>query len=339
MQLISKEKTTFELKPESLEDLWVLSQFIVLNDKIYATTQRKIKLGDDKTKTTTKIIVVDLLVKKSAFEHDILRVSGEIQNETEFTAIGQSHTLSFKVNDLIKVEKNNLLKYDEKLIEKTLKSKKNQNLIILLDKDEILAAEFGEYSYRILFSKDNLGSKKYHKLEINEEDEKFKILEEFLKKDYQTIIFSGPGTFKDNLKKYIENKTNLKILTFNWHDVSALSVQKVIKEISQSGILSENQISLESKYVSELLENIDKNSKATYGEKNTFNSIESGSVVKLLLTNKFIDKKRESGNFEVLNNKMKLCEDLNGEIVIINSKNEPGKIIEGLGGIAGILRY
>ena len=339
MQLLSQENSTYELRVDSLEDLWILSQFITPDDKLFASTQRKIKIGNDKTKTATKIIHVELLVQKTSFEHETLRVSGTIQNETEFTAIGQAHTLSFGVNDSIKVLKTNMLNYEKKLLDKALKSKKSLNLLVLLDKDELVCAEFGDFSFRILFSKDNLGSKKYHQQEINDNEEKYLILEEFLKRDYSSIIFAGPGNFKDNLKKYITDKINLTILTLAWHDVSPESVQKVIKEITQSGLLESNQLSVENEFMNTFLKNIDKGEKVSYGEKNTVESINTGAVETLLITTKLIDKKRELEEYKELNETIKTCEQLNGTLVIINSRNEPGKILDGLGGIGAILRY
>ncbi len=134
MNLILKEDNIFEFFIETLDDLWVLSQFIVPDDKLYGKTERKVKIGSETNyKVTKKLIYVELLVKNIKFESNVLRTTGEILNETEFTSVGASHSLSFKIGDKIKIEKKNVLKFEKKLIENAINSKKSLNLLVLLD--------------------------------------------------------------------------------------------------------------------------------------------------------------------------------------------------------------
>lgn len=338
MQILNKENLLFEILPETIDDLWALSRFIDSGDIIYSSTQRKVKIGE-KGKQVTKIIYVELLVKKILFETEVLRVTGEIQNETEFTAIGQSHTFTFKPTDIIKVQKSNLLKFQEEILEKSLKSKHSQNLLIILDKDDLLVSEFSDFSFKVLVNESGLGSKKYHSKEINEEEEKYEIIKPLLDKNYNSVIISGPGNYKEKLKKYLDLKGVKKTITFHWFDVNSSSIQKLIRSIFQSKVLSQNQLSNESDLVSIFLKNVNKGEKYSYGFKNVLESLDMGSIESLLITTKFIDNKKEEGNYDELNSLMKNVESLSAKILILNSKNEPGKIIDGLGGIAAILRY
>lgn len=340
MRLIERAGLNFELMIETLEDLWVLSQFIVPTDKIFATTERKVKIGSgDKAKQVKKIIFVELDVSKTNFESSVLRVSGEICNETEFTAVGQAHSLNFSVNDKIKILKKSVLKFEEKLLDNAINSKKSKNFLVLFDKDELVAVEFSDFNYSILFDKNGLGSKKYHLEELNEEEQKFKILEPFLSRDYSNIIFSGPGIYKEKLAKYIKDKTGQKIIIFGWPDVSNSAVAKCLKEVSKSGVLENSQLSKESESVSKLLLNINSGNKNCYGYNSCVESINSGACETLLISTKLIESSKEDGNYSEINELMRLVEQLNGDLVIVNSKNESGKILDGLGSIACILRY
>ncbi len=339
MQLIERRGLSFELRPTNLEDLWILSQFIAPQDRIGASTQRKVNVGKDKSKQVTKIIFVDLLVSKVQFESNVLRVSGEIQNETEFTAIGQSHTLTFQVGDTLKLNKTQLLKTEEKLLKKALESKEQHNLLVLLDKDDMIAVEFSDFFFTVLFSKNNLGSKKYYKEDMDEYEVKYKLLEELLSRDYSRVILAGPAHFKDELKKKIEEKISVKTLTLGFQEVQSSAVQRAIKEISSSGLVENSQLSEESSVISELLKNIDKGIKSVYSFEDTKKAIDNGSCEKLLVTTKLIEKLREEGNYDELNKMMITVEQLNGDLVIINSENDSGKVLDGLSGIAGILRY
>ena len=336
---LARSKLDFELKPENLEDLWVLSQFIVSGDKIEATTERKVKIGDDRAKQVKKIIRIELNVKKTKFEHNILRITGEILNETEFTSIGQSHTLNFNVSDKVKIKKNSILKFEEKILKRALESKKSLNLLILLDKDELVAAEFGDFSFSILYEKQGLGSKKGNNEEINEEEEKFKILQDTLKRDYSNIIFAGPGNAKESLKKYIDSKLKISIVTFAWSDVSNLSIQKVIRKIHESSILKDSRLAEESQGINELLKRIHKKEKSIYGYDNTVLAVNEGKVEELIISTKLIDQFKEEDKYLELNELMRNTENLNGNLIIADSKNEPGKILDGLGGIAALCRY
>lgn len=339
MQLIERKDLSFELRPENLEDLWILSQILSPNDLVSATTERKVKVGSENNpKQVKKLIRVDLKVNKITFEHEILRVSGEIQNETEFTAVGASHTLSFSIHDPISFSKQELFEYQNKLLTQALDSKKSLNLLVLFDKDELITAEFGQFSYKILFEEQGLGSKKYEGQAINDNEQKYQLLKPFLEREYAHIIFSGPGMFKDGLAKYVKDK-GISVKTHTWQEVSSSAVQKAINDINRLQLVENSQLALEGKYSQELLKNINTGSKAAYGVEETLAAVNEGKVGVLLLTSKFIDDKREGGEYDAINEAMRIVEQMKGELVLIQSDNEPGKIIDGLGGIAAILRY
>ena len=109
MEILKKEKNKFVLKISNLEDLWILTQFVVPENVIYAKDKRKVSIGTDRTKQVIKLIPIHLKVKKTNFENNTLKVLGELQNQTEFTAKNSSHTLNFRVGDIIEIQKQELL--------------------------------------------------------------------------------------------------------------------------------------------------------------------------------------------------------------------------------------
>ena len=340
MQLINKEKNNFELKIETLDDLWVLSQFIVPGDKVSGKTERKIKVGgEDSTKQSRKLIFINLLIDKVDYTENILRVGGKIQNETEHTAIGQHHSFNYQVGDLINIEKQKILHYEEKLLNNSIESKNSFYLLIILDKDDLLVTEFSQHSFNVLFSKNNLGSKKYKHKEINEESEKYELVKDLLNKNYSEIIIAGPGFWKEKFSKYLKDNYNISTVTFSWNDTYYSSIPKIIRNLSESGLLEENQLTYQSQKVSDLLYNINTGNKYTYGENEVSQAGNTGRISSLLITTKFISNKRENQAYQSINELMKTVEELGGEISILDSHYEPGNIIDGLGGIAAILRY
>jgi protein pelota len=339
MQLLERNRNLFKIKPESFDDLWVLSEIIQEGDLVFSKTKRKVKIGNDSSKQVTKLIFVKLLVEKVKFEGEILRVSGMIQNETEYTQIGQFHTLNFEINSIVEFEKNNFPLYLKKLLDRALDKKKGNYLLILIDKDDFIISRFNDFGYSIVSVNSGLGSKKRYNLDEDTVDSKLKLIGSEINKDYSAIVIAGPGFEKERLQKELKDKFGVKSILFNWFDVSSNSVQKVISNLTKSGILKENILSYEKDLVDELLLNISKNEKFAYGEEDVFEKIDLGQVEKLLVSTKFIENKMENGTFKDLNEKMILVENLNGEVFIINSKNEPGKILDGVSGIGGILRY
>jgi stalled ribosome rescue protein Dom34 len=341
MKLIEEEGVNFEFLIETLDDMWVLSQFVDLNDRVFGRAERKVKIGNETNyKVVKKLIFVELLVKQVKFENEVLRVTGEIQNETEFSAVGVSQTLTYNLGDKIKLQKQTVLEYQKKMIDNAIKSKNSYNLVVLLDKDDMVVFEYSSFSYKVLFEKSGLGSKKYKSLEIDENEEKYELIKDILKRDYASIIFAGPSLFKDKLQKYVGDKLGIKILTIKWNEVSSGSISNLIREINESSLVFNSQISHENKYLSKLLENINKGKKYVYGRENTYESVNAGRCEVLLVSTKFIDSLREDSNsYAELNEIMKTAERLNCELVIVDSKNQSGKVLDGLGGIGGVLRY
>ena len=340
MQILNQENKLYELLIENLDDLWIISQIIEQNDEIFGKAERKVKIGSENNyKITRKLIYVELKITNIKFENEILRITGNILNENEFAPINSLQSLSYKPNDKIEFKKNTILNYHKKLLENSINTKKSKNLLIILDKDELIAVDFSPIKYTFLFKKTGLGSKKYTSENINEEQQKFELIKDLLKKNYSHIIFAGPGFFKEKLAKFTKTKLNLKINTIQFYDVNQTSISKLIKEINKSKIISANQISRENDYTQKLLENINKKQKYCYGLENVTQHINQGSIKTLLITTNFIEKAKQENKYEQINQLLILVEKLNAENIIIDSKNESGYIIDGLSGIAGILRY
>jgi len=89
----------------------------------------------------------------------------------------------------------------------------------------------------------------------------------------------------------------------------------------------------------ELLNEINKNNLAVYGFEEVKKAITAGAISKLLITDDFIQQKREEGYYLELDELMKKIDHLQGEINIISSQQESGQKLDGLGGVAALLRY
>ena len=78
---------------------------------------------------------------------------------------------------------------------------------------------------------------------------------------------------------------------------------------------------------------------AAYGLKETKNAAIAGAVKTLLITDSFIQKTRTENKYEEIEEIMKTSDSTKSDIAIISSEHEAGKKLDGLGGIAAILRF
>ena len=84
---------------------------------------------------------------------------------------------------------------------------------------------------------------------------------------------------------------------------------------------------------------ISKNNLASYGLKETKEAALIGAVKTLLITDNLIQQKRIENQYEEIEEIMKTVDNTKGDILVISSEHEAGKKLDGLGGIAAILRF
>ena len=136
---------------------------------------------------------------------------------------------------------------------------------------------------------------------------------------------------KRNLKK--------KIIMATCSSVDKTGINEVLKRPEIKEALKQDRITKEISLVEELLAEISKNNLAVYGLKDTEKAADAGAIKSLLITGSLIQKSREENSYEKIDSIMKITEAAKGAINIISSEHEGGKKLNGLGGIAAILRY
>ncbi|HME87022.1 MAG TPA: mRNA surveillance protein Pelota, partial [Candidatus Nanoarchaeia archaeon] len=66
---------------------------------------------------------------------------------------------------------------------------------------------------------------------------------------------------------------------------------------------------------------------------------DAGAVKQLLITDGYIKKTREEETFNTVEMILKSVDSAKGKIIIISSEHDGGKKLDGIGGIAVLLRY
>jgi len=200
-----------------------------------------------------------------------------------------------------------------------------------------------KYGYQLLTNIKGTVTKKadVKQKETNFYKEILKQLVEYDKRyNLSKIIIASPAFWKEELMKELkdENLKN-KIILATCSSVGENAINEVIKRPETENALKQDRIAHEFRCVEELFVEISKNNLATYGLKDTKDTAISGAVKTLLITDSFIQKKRMENKYESIDNIMKLVDSTKGDILIISSEHEAGKKLDGVGGIAAILRY
>ena len=348
MKLIREEEFSKTYLIEHFDDLWVLSKYIIPKTILCSKTQRKVAInsgGSDKKKQVTKLIYVELLVKKVELSSHTLKILGEILNENEFTKVGAHHSLVYEIGESVEIKEDPLIqrsKYSTNLLENSLKSSKNKCIIVLCDVDSIVISKCSAYSIDILSEKSRLGSKKYFSTSNQKSgiDEMYELLQEFQLKDFETIVFAGPGVYKNNLaNQYKKNNSHQSIHTIDAVDAQISTISTVLKEIVSQGYLSGIYQVESDKKVESFLELMYSShdlhsSKVVYGYQEVVDKSSQGSVYEIILSSQRFDSIQEENSSFMVE-----LERFGIEFFLIDSESKNGKIIDGLGGIVGFLRY
>jgi len=338
-------KGTVELRINDLEDLWYLSHLIDPGDLVRGKTTRKVKLGEGENakvvKKTYTLTVEAETIDFSAAGNE-LRVNGRIKEGPEDLPHDSYHAISLEIGTDFTLTKKNWLEYQKnKLKEAT--EKRSTYLLCLFDREEALFALTKKAGYEILTkikgevpkkSKDDTIKKDFY-------EEIIKILTEYYERfKPENVIVASPAFYKEDLLKRVNNPSlKGKIVLATCSDVEETSLDEVIKRPELAPLLKSSRMRKEKLLVEELLSEINKEGLAVYGFVETKQAIENGAVSKLLLTDEFVSRERTSGNYQELDELMKIVDSSQGEIHIISAEQESGKKLNGLGGMAAILRY
>ncbi len=350
MKILKKDLKHGEvfLEAEDLDDLWYLSQLIDAGDIVRALTQRKIKLSDkDGTSSSAfkKTVMLSITVEKLGFHEytDVLRLSGKVNEAAEDIPAGSYHTLSVEPNTKLTIIKQRWLNYQLERLDEASKDKGSEILICAFDREEAYFAILTKQGYRILAE---LSGEMEKKADTSAQTKDFyseiiKLLEEYsARHNIKSIILASPAFWKEDLLKKIEDKSlRSKITLATCNAVGKSAIAEILKRPEIKNVLKNERNAREIELVERLLEAISKNGAVAYGFNDTKTAAEAGAVQSLLVTTAFISARKGADTFGELNLLMQGVESMSGSVVIINSGNDAGKHLDGLSGIAALLRY
>jgi len=345
MQLITSDfkKGLVKLKVNDKDDLWYLSHLIDQGDIIKGKATRKIKIGEgENAKSVKKTLTASIQAETVELTENSVRINGKVIEETEEVPKGSYQSITLEEASEFTIEKPQWLSYQKQKLQEACE-KKYDYLLCLFDREEVLFALTKKFGYELLAILKGEVKKKAKAVEIKKDfqEEIIKNLEAYNERySPSAIILASPAFYKEDLfKRITATALKKKIVLAICSDISERSLDEVMRRPELAETLKHSRARQEQILVEELLKEINKNDKAAYGWKEVQEAVNGGSVQKLLLSDDFIRKKRAAGKFAEVDQCMKTVDSLQSEIHIISSESDAGRKVDGLGGIAAILRY
>ena len=233
------------------------------------------------------------------------------------------------------VKKKALKNYHLERLERARKgSTRGKALIVIMDDEEAELAflkDIGiEQKARILAGKQGK--------RMGKGDNKRAYFEELLGKIKELrvdkIVVAGPGFEKQNFEKFLKEKNSVIKATFeSTNSVGITGLNELIKSGKIDKLIAGFHVAEEARAVEKVLEGLS-SGKAAVGLSEVKKAVEAGAVEELVVEEKLLSVNRNE-----VEELLEKTEQLNGRIVFASQKNDAGKKLDGLGGIAATLRY
>jgi protein pelota len=348
MKILHFRRDEAKITAENLDDLWCLSTIVGAGDTIEGRTFRKIKVGgeDERSqKITKKPVFLKIGVEKveHARSANMLRISGKLLEGQDDIPKGSYHTFNVEEGTTITIIKDEWFNYQRKKLEEAAKEKKSDTLICVFDREEAYIALLKKYGFDILMELKGEVEKKAEAKQGNKNfyEEIIKNIQEYVKRHgIKHVILASPAFWKDELLKNLKDAELKKISVMaTCSSVDKSAINEIINRPEVQTVLQQERAASEIRIIEELLSEISKQGAASYGIKETDNAVKAGAVKILLVTDSLIQKLRQEDLFDKLDKVMRSADRAGAEVRIISSEHDGGRKLDGLGGIAALLRY
>jgi protein pelota len=335
-----------KIRVTSLDDLWFLSQIIDPMDKVKGETFRKIKIGSgEQQNIIKKPVFLAIEVEKTEFHTagDMLRVLGIIVEGPDDVPRGTHHTFNVEINSIITITKKEWLDFQINKLKEASSERQPKVLLVVFDREEAHFAYATAYGYEYVSELKGEVAKKADEKKIESsfyEDIVKNIAAYSERYKIERIVVASPAFWKDYLLKQIKDPDlKKKIIPATCSSVDKTAFNEVLKRPEVVSALKESRVVEEINAVEDVMKELMIGKLAKYGIDAVESAANAGAIKLLLVTDEFIRKKRTEKTFERVENTLKLVEQMKGKVMIISSEHEGGKKLDGLGGIAAILRY
>ena len=342
------------LIPESLDDLWHLKHIIEAGDLVYSLTYRRLEGVTDKirpVKTEKKPLRLGIRTESIEFHKFSrrLRIKGVIEKGLD-TELGSYHTFNIEPGtelSIIKAWKEHQLKR----IREAGKVVASPDVIVVTIEDgEAVAGVVRQYGVDELFSIRYSSGKGMGRGDESKSDFFYDVLKQlknsFVSLAAEAVIIAGPGFVKNDFFAFLKDKDTELAKRARTEQTSSIGTSgfiEVLKRGAVERLKKEERLTREVRLLDKLMEEISKEEdggKAVYGKEEVRNALQYGAIETLLISDEKLMASRVGEEEEKeIESLLRDVERKRGKIVVFSTEFEPGKRLNGLGGIAALLRF
>lgn len=346
MKIVAQDKKTgkIKLRVDNLDDIWHLYNIIEEGDLIRAITFRT--PGEDQqdkirsSKQEKKKMKLGVRVEKVEFHEfsDRLRVNGVIEEGPQDH--GSHHTINISTDDQrpFSIIKENWKDHQLDRLREAVEATKQPVLtFVSLDEDNAVVAILRQSGLQTVTTIKSDRQGKMYEGENTEKEYYGEILSVLRHhtNDTSPVVIVGPGFAKEKFLEYgKQEQPSLfsNVVTYSTGNSGMNGVYEAIKAGIVDKIAKDHRVSDETNLVEKIFKEIAKNGLATYGKKEVQHALENGAVETLLI----IDKLARTKEGEEL---LRMAKKTESKFMIVNTMHEPGEKLEGIGGVAALLRF
>jgi protein pelota len=329
------------LTPENTEDLWHIERILQPGDKIRAKSWRRYKAveGDAGEKKAVNLTLGVEKVEFSPFANR-LRVTGKILEGTpvEFVQLGSYHTVDVEQDFAVSIIKDKWMAHHLSRIKQAITETKRPKLAMLvLDESKAIFATLRGYGVHYELELENNASMRDEK--FDEKAQRFfgEIVKKLQSLSVGRIIVAGPGFGKENLMKFIKQKSpelGKKIILEHCSYAERSGINELMKRGVVSKVAGEERAAVELELMDNFSMEIGKDSGlVAYGLAEVRKAVEASAVETLLVEDELL---RNSKEIEAV---VEEAEKLKVRLVIFTHDSDGGRELDGYGGFAALLKF
>lgn len=344
MKVIHKEPTMIKLVPETLDDLWHLSHLVDKGDLVTMWTFRSREVKEERLRTEkVNKVRVELTLEVEDVEFalfaDRLRIRGPITAGAQ--DLGSYHTFTVEADGQqdLKIHKAAGFKphHQDRLREAVDSAKRPLVTILCIDDEEATIAVLrpsGVQHHATI--RGRTGGKMFKSDDAAETyfGDTLAALKRARPKDSPLIIV-GPGFTRETFVEFIRSRDAPWLSPFITEGVGQsgmVGVQEALKRGIVERIQKDQQIAADTMLVEEIFAEIGRNGPVEYGLVKVQSLVQQGAVKLLVISDELL---RTPVGEEILEDARKA----QAKSHVVATTHEAGKKLQGLGGVAALLRY
>ncbi len=347
MKIIASDfkKGSVKIRVSSPEDAWHLSQLIEAGDVVRGRTVRKITIGavEGRTARVQKPVTLAVAVERAEVAAQGLRVSGKVTAGPEDVPRGSYHTITLEEGQEYTLSKEEWLPYHRLQLKEAVEAAPTVLLLCVFDRDEALIAASRAHGIEILTRLQGDLPKKEERASARADfyGTIIRALQQYAERlKPSSVILASPGFYQEDLARQINDPAlKEKLVLATCSSARERALDEVLKRPETRSALQHVRVAQETALVERLLDALARNERGTYGFAQVQRAAAAGAVQDMLVTNQFIADARARKSFKEVNDLFRLVEQGRGDIHLIGSLHDAGRQLQGLGGIAALLRY